>query len=151
MKQDPSPAHVEGRMRPGVIAKDGFLGEDTRTLSQILSEDEAEVRRLGLDHRRIADRLRRLMEEGAKGLGTEVPVEGRFLVTVDDARGRVPCPWPGDGSFPKTIVHVKKIATGETMMFSALNVHLIEAHGFYEGRGSHFRLDPARIRSFFNL
>ncbi|MEW6358965.1 MAG: hypothetical protein AB1696_21715 [Planctomycetota bacterium] len=151
MKQDPFLDLVERRMQTGVISRDGFLGGDARRLVEILMADEAEVNRLGLDHEQIADRLQHLLDRGKPGLGTEVKVDGRFLVSVETVRGLLPCPWPGDGLFPKTNVHVRRIDTGEEIVFSAMSIHLIRTHGFYEGKGSYFRLEPARLKEFLDL
>jgi len=151
MKQDPQLQRVEARMKPGVLTRDGFLGSDRRGLAEILLADEAEVNRLGIDHRQIADRLRRLLEQGLPGLGTEVEVDGTFLVSVDDARGRLPSPWPGEGTFPKTNIYARRIDTGEEIAYTVLQLHLIEVHGFYQGRESPFRLEPAALREFLRL
>lgn len=138
-------------MKPGVITRDGFLGDDPRRLAAILDDDQAAVNRLGLDHAAVAAALCRLLEESRKGLGTDVEVDGKFLVRSDDVRGKLPCPWRHEGLYHKTNVHVKNIQTGGALTFTALQIHLIEAHGFYEGRGSLFRLDPAKLKEVLEL
>jgi hypothetical protein len=35
--------------------------------------------------------------------------------------------------------------TGQSLRWSDLNIHLVEAHGFYEGEGAPFRIDPAAL------
>ena len=54
MKQMPGLDKVQANMHPGVISLEGFLGDDARKLADILIEDDAAVRRLGLTHARIA-------------------------------------------------------------------------------------------------
>jgi len=151
MKQDPYLDGVERRMRRGIITKEGFLGKDTRRLVDILIEDEAAVNRLGLDHKGIADRLRYFLEKGKEGLGTEVLVEGKFLVSADDVRGRLPCPWAHRGLYPKTNVHLKNIENNLEIIFTGLHIHMIEEHGFYEGKGSAFRLEPPILKEALGL
>ena len=151
MKQDPYLDDVEKRMRRGFITKEGFLGKDTRRLIEILIEDEAAVNRLGLDHARIADRLRYFLQKGKEGLGTEVLVEGKFLVLADDVRGRLPCPWAHSGLYPKTNVYLRNIENNLEIIFTGLHIHMIQVRGFYEGKGSGFRLEPALLKEALAL
>jgi hypothetical protein len=134
---------IQEDMRPGVITRDGFLGSDRRKLADILEEDHAVVRRLGLTHERIADRMQELREAGKRGLGQAIRVAPHFDVRVDSVRGKLPCPFRHPGVFPKTLVMVTNLDTGEEITYSDLNIHMIRSHGFYEGKGAGFRLDPA--------
>lgn len=132
-------------MRPGVITRDGMLGEDRRALRDILDADDAVVRRLGVTHDAIAARMRALREAGAKGLGQAVTVEGRYEVMVDCVRGRMPCPFLHEGTYQKEFVEVRNLRTGEQVTYTELSAHMIQAHGFYEGEGSPYRLDPGTL------
>jgi hypothetical protein len=151
MKQDPFLEAVEGRMRRGFITKEGFLGKDTRQLVEILIEDEAAVNRLGLANEEVAQRLRYFLEKAREGLGTEVLVEGKFLVSADDVRGRLPCPWGHRGLYPKTNVRLRNIENNMEIVFTGLQIHMIAAHGFYEGKGSAFRLEPDVLKEALDL
>jgi hypothetical protein len=145
MKQSARDDAIEDRMRPGRITHDGLLGTDPRRLTEILDADAAAVGRLGLTHAAIAARMRELRDAGAAGLGVPVRVGDRFEVRVDSARGTLPCPFPHRGMYRKEFVEVRNLRSGEQAVFSELNLHLIEAHGFYEGTGSAFRQDPATL------
>jgi hypothetical protein len=151
MKLSPELARVQDQMQPGCITRDGFLGEDTRPLNEILEADEQAVRRLGLTHERIADRLDELAARAREGLGTTVTVEGRFDVRAEDVRGKLPCPWTHRGLYPKTNFYLTNTSTGEQLTWTALLVHLVRAHGFYEGRGSAFRLGPREVARVLEL
>lgn len=151
MKQDPYLNAVEKQMKSGYITKEGFLGTDTRRLIDILNDDQATVNELGIDHEQIAARLKYLLEKAKEGLGTEVLVDDRFLVMADDVRGRLSCPWGHKGMYPKTNVHLKNIQNNEEIIYTALHIHLIGSHGFYEGRGSRFRLDPQKLKKVLDL
>ena len=144
MKQTRELDLVQQEMRPGVITQDGFLGTDTRQLVEILTDDEAAVQRLGLTHARIADRMRELRQAGRRGLGLAVSVPPCFEVTVDGVRGRLPCPFHG-GTLPKINTTVVNTRLKESVTYTDLHIHMIARHGFYEGRGSPYRLDPARL------
>ena len=53
MKQVPDWQRVQANLRPGAVTLQGFLGDDGRDLVQIIDEDDATVRRLGLTHAQI--------------------------------------------------------------------------------------------------
>jgi hypothetical protein len=145
MKQTSALDRAQENMRPGAITLDGMLGHDPRKLVDILTEDDATVKRLGTTHHAIAQRLRTLREAGAKGLGLATDAEDHhYVVRVDDVRGKLPCPFE-DCVVQKTFVEVTIQAGSETLIFTDLNIHMIEEHGFYEAHGSPFRLDPARL------
>lgn len=143
MKQSARDDSIERQMRPGAITRDGMLGGDRRRLCDILEADAATVSRLGLTHAGIAARMRALRDAGARGLGQAVQVEGRFEVRVDSVRGRLPCPFLHEGLYQKEFVEVCNTRTGGRVTYTELGIHMIEAHGFYEGEGSPYRLDPA--------
>jgi len=145
MKQSPELSAAQANMKPGVITLYGFLGPDDRNLIDILAEDDAEVKRLGLSHERIGRRMEELKEKRARGLGESVKVEPHFLVRVDTERGKLPSPFGGKGLHRKTNTEVRNETTGTAVIYSDLQIHLIAAHGFYQGKGSRFRLEPADL------
>ena len=146
MKQTPDQARILARMAPGVLCREGFLGTDTRPLPEILDADNAAVDRLGTTHEALADALGDVLDKAKAGLGREVRVGGQLLAVWHEAMGRIPSPWPGAGTFPKGEVELTDTATGETLRVTPLSVHLIRRHGFYQGRGCRYRLDPAQLR-----
>ncbi len=150
MKQTADLDKFERNMRPGVITRDGMLGRDRRHLGEILLADDAAVRRLGLAHARLAARLRELREAGAAGLGIPVPVEERYLVLVDNVRGRLPCPFE-DCAVQKTSIEIECLESGRKLVTTDLNIHMIEAHGFYQGEGSAYRVAPGDLADFLQL
>jgi hypothetical protein len=142
MKQTVQMQAIQEKMRPGVIVRDGFLGTDGRSLVEILTADEAEVMRLGLSHGDIAARMIRLREAGTAGLGELIDVPPHFEVRVDSVRGLLPCPFGDPGVFPKTNTTVRNLRLGRECTYTDMHIHMIGSHGFYEGRGSQFRLEP---------
>ena len=151
VKQSPQLDKVQQNMRPMCLCAAGFLGDDPRRLIEILTEDQGTVNSLGLSHEVIAQRLRGITEEARGGWGDPVVVEEKFEVQVHEARGKIPCPWGHPGLYPKTHVRLKKMETGDGLVWSDLTIHLIEAHGFYQGRGSPYRLDPSTVKRILEL
>lgn len=145
MKQLPQLDEVQRRMAPGVITRDGFLGTDVRKLVDILEADDAEVHRLDLSHELIAVTMQRFRDAGEAGLGDYITVEPHFEVRVDSVRGRLPSPFGGKGTWPKTNITVRNLELGEEVVYTDLSIHMIRDYGFYEGKGAPFRLDPVRL------
>jgi hypothetical protein len=145
MKQTVQMQEIQNSMKPGVIVRDGFLGTDARNLVDILTDDEAGVARLGLTHRGIADRMVALRDAGAAGLGEFIDVPPRFEVRVDSVRGKLRCPFGDPGIFPKTNTTVRNTRLGREITYTDLHIHMIGSHGFYEGKGSQFRLEPGDL------
>jgi len=150
MKQPRNLDEVEREMRPGVITRDGFLGTDDRHLIDILAEDGAEVRRLGLTHAGMAERMAEFSEAGRRGLGEPIKVPPHYEVRVDSVRGKLPCPFHG-GFFHKTNTTVSNLNIHREITYTDLNVHMIREHGFYEGKGSPFRIDPAELAEVLDM
>ncbi len=137
------------RMRPGHITAQGFLGDDARSLADIIEADAEAMRRLGLEKDALADRLEALRDAGQKGLGEPITVDGRWIVTTGDARGMLPCPW-NDGLFHKNSIRVEDKKSGTILIYSDLSIHLVRAHGFCQGKGSMFRLSPEDLAKVLN-
>jgi hypothetical protein len=149
--QTPDLDRAESRMRPGKDHPHAYLGTDQRKLVEILTGDHGAVLNLGLSHGAIADRLDALAREAAAGMGEPVVVDERFEMRVETARGKLPCPFGHPGLYRKTRIELRRLDTGETLAWTDLAAHLIRAHGFYQGTGSPFRLDPKDVARILDL
>ena len=141
MKQTEQMKDIQGRMKPGAITLEGFLGSDDRNLIDILVEDDAEVKRLNLTHAQIAARMQELRDAGKEGLGDFIGVAPHYEVSVDIARGKLPCPFGHRGLIRKSIIRVKNLDKDREITFTDMNIHMIGEHGFYQGKGSSFRTE----------
>ncbi len=138
-------------MRPGKLSLPGFLGTDPRDLARLIDEDNEAIKRMDLTHAAVAARMRVLRDAGAEGLGEFISIAPHFEVRVDSVRGRMPCPFGERGLYPKTNVTVRNLKTGREVAYTDLNIHLIAAHGFYEGRGTPFRVEPAELAAVLEV
>ncbi len=145
MKQSPDLTRAQERMKPGVITQCGFLGNEKRNLIDILIEDDAEVQRLNTTHKKIAHRMKELRDKGLAGLGMFEKVEDNFEVKVESARGALPSPFDEQVMIGKQNTVVKNLKLGREVFYTDLNIHMIEHHGFYQGKGSLFRIEPAEL------
>lgn len=144
MKQTPLENKLLENFKPGKITKDGFLGNDTRNVYDIIYADLLTLSRLGTEAEMIADRLQYFINEGKKGLETKVDL-GDFTVQISWDRGLLPCPFGEPKLLHKIIATLVNKKLNKEIKYSQLNVHMIKEHGFFEGKGSTFRLEPMEL------
>jgi hypothetical protein len=145
MKRTPHMQKLEETLRASKIVAGGFLGTDERPLEEIIEADGAEVTGLDRSIPEIATRMWEITDLAKRGLETSVEIDEGLEARVIEARGPIPCPWPHPGRFSKTVVMATRTGTGKSVRWTELNIHMIEAHGFFEGRGSGFRIEPADL------
>ena len=145
MKKTPDQQRDQDNLASSAFSADGFLGTDPRDLAAILAADRQTVDRLGATHEDLARKLRRLAVLGAAELGRPAAVGPHLEVSVEEHRGAIPCPFRDARRVMKRITTVTDTRTGESLRFTDLNVHMIEAHGFYEGKDSPFRVEPEAV------
>ncbi|MEJ2717964.1 MAG: hypothetical protein P8182_12620 [Deltaproteobacteria bacterium] len=141
---DPRIAEIEQELRLG-----NYLKDDDRPLARVLEEDADAVSRLNMDLDEITSRMKRFYDLGRAGLGDPVVTDDDFEITVREDRGIIPSPWRDHYAAPKAIIEVTNLKNGKTLKFSMLGWHLIRAHGFFQGKGSPFRIEPRELHDFF--
>ena len=151
MKQTLDMQQAQRNMQPGVISIQGFLGSDSRDLVQIIDEDRSTVEELNITYEEIAEKMEFFREQGKRGLGDFIKVDPHFAVKVDSVRGKLLCPFEDPGLIPKTNITVKNLELNSDITFTDLNIHCIRNHGFFEGRGSFFRLDPRQLIAILEI
>jgi hypothetical protein len=145
MKQTPGYDAIQRQMAPGVITLDGFLGTDTRKLIDILNADDAIVRRAEVTHEEIAQRMQYFRDAGLDGLGEFMTIDEEYDVRVDSVRGKLPSPFGGPGMYEKVNTTVVNKRLGREVVYTDLHIHFVRDHGFYEGKGSPYRLEPEEL------
>jgi hypothetical protein len=145
VKKSPQFEKLEKILKCSKFSASGFLGHDKRELWEIIDEDASEVSRKGKTMEQVASRMQELTELGKKGLGDWVEVDRDLHVQVDDNRGMIPCPWPHHVRCLKRITTVRHVPSNTEIRWSDLNIHLIKEHGFFEGRGAPFRIEPGKL------
>mgnify|MGYP006289901151 FL=1 len=142
MKESPDLARLEELLRSSRLSASGFLGTDPRPLQEIIDTDAALIDELGLSKKQVATRMREITDAAKTGLEMTVDVNDAVEAYVYETRGRIVCPWPHPGAYDKTVTVARRKDKDVQARWSDLNIHMIEAHGFFEGRGSPFRLEP---------
>ncbi len=136
---------LENALRSSVIAAGGFLGTDSRNLDEIISSDLAELSKSGVTVAKLVERMKVITAAATASLGSEAKIEKKYLTKVEEAKGCLTCPWPDSCRFAKRITSVKNTETGKIARWTDLNIHLIEQHNFFEGKGSAYRIEPEEI------
>ncbi len=145
MKQTPEYDKIQELMKPGKITKDGFLGIDERNLIDIIIEDEAKVKRMGLTNQEIADKMIYFKEAAKKGLGDFVTIDDDFEAKIDIFRGKLTNPFSKRHLVRKTQIIVRNLKINKELIYTDLNIEFIRNNGFYEGKGATYRLNPSEI------
>ncbi|MCB5251678.1 MAG: hypothetical protein RBR69_07870 [Candidatus Cloacimonadaceae bacterium] len=145
MKATPTDKKITARMQPGVITYSGFLGKDTRNFKQIIADDEMVLEKLGKSAEEIADRLEYFQQKSFDAFQGSTVVDEIYDVNTEVVRGYLPCPFMHQGVYRKSYTTVTNTKSGKSFTYSALNIHLIRVHHFFEGKKSHFRLEPREL------
>lgn len=144
MKQSPDEERLEEMLHSGKLVAGGFMGTDSRHPLEVIEHDTAALEKRGVSQKKLARRMRELTERAKPRLGNWVEAEpGKLRVKSEDYKGGLICPWPHPGVYEKCITTAERLDTRRTLTWTDLNIHMIEEHGFFEGKGSFFRIEPA--------
>jgi hypothetical protein len=153
-------ADLEKDMRPGakslVGSRLGFLGPDERLLDVLAADNQHVVDELGLTHQELAKHLHALGTIGLwqrlhKQKETPFVYHGRrYTVNVETTRGIQPSPFR-DGTESGSNATVHNLDNGKEVRYGLLVPYMIERYGFYEGKGTPYRLEPRRVLEVFDF
>lgn len=151
-------AALEKDMRPGEFSMAGFLGKDEKLLEVLGNDNEYVVDAQGMLHQELARHLYALEAVWHKLGGTsnsKEPVrctycDRRYEVRVDATRGHQKSPFE-DGTKTNTYVYLTNVDNGKKLEYSGLIPMMVERYGFYEGKGTSFRVEPKQIVEVFDF
>jgi hypothetical protein len=150
---------IEARMRPGRFSQDGFLGPNENLL-EVLASDANVLDELGIASSTLADRLGALL-----GNAIDLKVAwatGEFRVRIRRYKGiqlcpfggqphETPCLAQGDKRLASIDWSIENRRIGMRLSGPGLIVHLISAHGFFEGLHSPHRVPPRELARLLEL
>lgn len=142
MKRSPSEIKLEKMLRSSKFVAGGFMGNDPRTPEEVIRTDAACLERLGRTSFQIAERMRMFTQKAAAAMGNSIQIEDKFEIRCEEWKGMLICPWPHSGRFAKRLTTCRRLDTGQEIVWSDLNIHFIESHQFFEGKGAAYRLEP---------
>lgn len=136
-------AELEASMRPGKLSRSGFLGKEEGLL-EVLTADNDWVVKSGLTHQELARHLLLLDSIGRRETGPFLYQGVRFRATVILTDGFQDSPFQ-DGTKTNADVILENLDNGEAIKYSPLVPLMVERYGFYEGKGTSYRVDPKAI------
>jgi hypothetical protein len=150
MKQNPKDEALRENLEAGKLSKEGFLGDDDRQIEQIVEDDAIQLAEVNLNAQEVADAMRALTRLGLEGQGQEVNTK-EFKLVVEEYMGYMSCPYRDNRRAAKRSTRATLKSSGETMTWTDMGIHLIQAHGFFQGKGSPYRLEPLKLAAFLQL
>jgi hypothetical protein len=146
-------AEIEARMRPGALSQSGFLAPAER-LQEVLDADARALQTLGVTAGALAAKLGKLLTE-ALDTKREISQIGHHRVVIRRFKGSQVCPFaprlelpcqpPGDVRLASIDWTIDNVSNRTRLSGPGLIVHLIGAHGFFEGPGSPYRVSPGAL------
>jgi len=137
-------------MEPGRLSRDGFLGNDSRTLQDIIAADLATLQAAGIERENAANLLDELHEAADEALETPKTVcNGQVALLATEVRGRISCPFGCGTRVHKANIRIQ--ARGLDLLLTPLSTHMIRRHGFFQGRGSPFRIEPDDLVTLYRI
>lgn len=142
MKQSPEEARLLENFGPSKFSAEGFLGTDTRSPAEMVTDDARILEGAGTDAASVARALGDVYDRVRAAGGAEITLLPGVTARYFEARGRVPSPFRGEGLFEKGEVTVSGLPGGGELIITRLSIHLIARHGFFQGRGQRYRIEP---------
>ncbi len=147
-------AELEKVMRPGASSDSGFLGEAESLLEVLAADNDTVTQKLKLSHAQLAKPLLVIGYYAARHASTK-PIAvsyGKevFQVQSSLSRGFQDSPFE-DGTKTNATILITNLRTGQKLNYSLLVPHMIERYGFYEGKGTPYRVDPLKIAQVLGL
>jgi hypothetical protein len=149
-------ADLEKAMRPGAASEEGFLGMDEQLLDVMATDNRYVIEELGSTHQELARHLHAMgavwgWQDKNKQLEAPFLYHGRkFKVVGIDTRGFQDSPFD-DGTKSGSNVTVHNLSNGKKVEYGLLVPYMVERYGFYEGKGTSYRLDPRKVAEVFDF
>jgi len=151
MKRSPKDKDIADNLKPSKFSGTRFLGDDQRSHEEIIDADLRTLRELGVEIDQLAAALKNAFEAASKMPDAETELPDGVTAQYHESRGRVPSPFKGEGTFEKGELAITDTKNNLTIIITALSIHLIEKHGFFQGKGSRYRIDPVSAVKIFRL
>ncbi len=149
MKESPQDKNLEQMLRSTKLAAGGFMGTDIRSVDQVICADARTLEQLGYTAAQVGQRMQELRDLALPAFGNWVEICPTLRIKCEEYKGSLVCPWPHSGRYAKRITTAERTDLNKSICWSDLNIHLIGEHGFFEGNGAFFRIEPAEIVEIF--
>ncbi|MBD3317106.1 MAG: hypothetical protein GF344_15065 [Chitinivibrionales bacterium] len=143
MEESPSEKQLRQRLSASRFSAEGFLGEDNRSIDEIINEDTGTLERSAVSHEQLVTALKEVYGRAREALGAEITLKQGVAARYYESMGKIPSPYRGDGVFEKGEVIVRNADGSRRIIITSLGIALIEKHGFFQGKGSRYRIEPS--------
>ncbi len=162
---------LEANMRPGARMKDplkaeayldgsskGFLGPNEKLLEILAEDNEYVVEKMGLSHQRLARLLKIAASFGSyDNQFNQFSKDKDEFFSYRDNHYKIRIKsWKGDqfspfldGTLTYSDAELENLTLKKTLRYSLLLPFMIERYGFYEGKGTAYRVEPKDIIELF--
>ncbi|HOK04989.1 MAG TPA: hypothetical protein P5270_05645 [Victivallales bacterium] len=152
MKVSKENLKIQEFLKSGKVALGGFLGSDNRNFIEIIESDQNELARINLESKKLTDAMLKITQKTMNFIGNWVKISDNLEAKTEEVKGSIICPFPHNTKpFLKWFTTLRDLRTGEEFKWSELSIHLIEEHSFFQGKGSEFRIEPAKFAKVLNL
>ncbi len=153
-------SELEIDMRPGanseVGSEKGFLGSEEKLRDVLTADNKYVVDKLELTHQILAKHLHAMgtigywqYQHGKRD--AEFVYNGRrFRVKMVTSRGFQLSPFL-DGTKSASDITVHNLDSDKVLEYSLLVPYMIERYGFYEGKGTTYRVEPEKVVELFDF
>lgn len=143
----------ESRLYPNKSSQVGFLAPGQK-LMDVINSDREYLARRNITCTQIGNILDRITHRFQQ---RNMITDDKFEV-IDSISfmGYQDCPFESldkesHGCIGSCDITVKNLRSGKTLFFPALAGHLIREHGFFQGPGTHYRVEPADVIEVFEI
>lgn len=150
MKNTPDSLKLRNRLQSSKFSGSGFMGDDGRSVEEIISEDLHIMQKHGVSKEKLVHNLKMYYQIIQEALGTKFIFNDNIYGEFYEAMGRIPSPFIGDGTFAKGEAVIVNEKSSEKFVITALAINLIENHDFFQGKHSRYRLDPLELKQLFD-
>jgi hypothetical protein len=123
----------------------GLMGTDSRGIPEIVQTDLDELAKSSVTIANLIERMKEITGKAIPALGNWIKIDDTHQAKIFEVKGNVPCPWRHSCRFAKRITYIQNTATKTSAKWTDLNIHLIEQHNFFEGKGSAYRVEPKEV------
>jgi hypothetical protein len=149
-------ADLEKEMRPGKSSMAGFLGKEENLLDVLAMDNDFVLGKHKLTHQELARHLHivaaiahKNYKEATQKTGFEFRYHGEsYRVKLTCYRGFQESPFE-DNTRASCDAAIENLKNGKKLGYSLLVPHMMERYGFYEGKGTPYRVDPAAVLALF--
>ena len=151
MKRSPGEEQILTNLGPSKFSGEGFLGDDNRSLEEVIASDLRALEASGLTNKQLVEALRDVYDRAIEAYGAAIEIAPDVTAAYYESRGKIPCPFRGHGAFEKGEVVLMDLSTDQSLSITSLSIHLIERHDFFQGIGAPYRIDPKMVAEMLNL